>query len=122
MRSQRPGKTQAAYLITLCEHSTRLCGTDLLCVPREQVTTVLVDDRLPILLSTSEFILGDLDFDEVLREVDVEDVSVLDEGDGRAIEGLRAEVTHGQAARCARETSIRDNSGVRDPFMISVTR
>ena len=63
-------------------------------IARKQVTSVFVDDGLPVLLATSELLVGNVYLDEVLGVVDMEHIAVPNEGDGSPIQGLRAEVAY----------------------------
>jgi hypothetical protein len=77
--------------------------------------------RFPLLTSLLQLPLGNTEFDRVLHCVNVDDVSVLDEGDGSADLGLGCDMTDAEPMRpvcvCAEEMGLascwRTGSGAR---------
>jgi hypothetical protein len=63
--------------------------------------------RLPGLLTLGQLLLGELDVDLVVRNVDLDDIAVLEQADGSADRRFRADVPM-QAPRAAAEAAVGD--------------
>ena len=71
-------------------------------------------DRGPVGTTLLQLLVGDVEVDGVVGQVDVDHVAVLDKGDVAALSGLGAQVAHGEAARSAGEAAVGDDGGTRD--------